>query len=173
MADFFFWKPGADLEHSQGGLLRALLYEVLRQVPEIMPEVLRSRWDDWIIDRPWSLEELQAAFKRIDKQQANSTKFCFFIDGLDEYMGQSHEIAHVVQDLSESSNFKLCVSSRPKNTFEAAFGLDKRAQLRVHEHNGGDIRKYLHEILGEHRSFKQLVTEEERYRRAPEDCRQG
>lgn len=52
MADFFFWKPGAELKRSQSGLLRSLLYEVLRQMPAIMPRVPGASWDDWITDQP-------------------------------------------------------------------------------------------------------------------------
>ncbi|KEY69342.1 hypothetical protein S7711_08410 [Stachybotrys chartarum IBT 7711] len=169
MADFFFWKPGAELERSQSGLLRSLLYEVLRQMPAIMPRVLGPRWDEWIMDQPWTLSELQEAFRLVGEQSRSSsqsaTKFCFFVDGLDEYMGQSHEIAQAVQELGETPNIKLCVSSRPWNTFEAAFGHDTRALLRVHEHNREDIRRYVHEILGQHRSFQQLVAENHGYQR--------
>lgn len=169
MADFFFWKPGAELERSRSGLLRSLLYEVLRQMPAIMPRVLGARWDDWITDQPWTLSELQEIFRLVSEKSRTSShpdiKFCFFVDGLDEYMGQSHEIAQAVQELSDTPNIKLCVSSRPWNTFEAAFGHDEKALLRVHEHNREDIRRYVHEILGQHRSFKQLVLENKEYQR--------
>ncbi|KLO81697.1 small s protein [Fusarium fujikuroi] len=169
MADFFFWKPGAELERSQSGLLRSLLYEVLRQMPAIMPRVLGARWDDWITDQPWTLSELQEIFRLVSEKSRTSNhpdiKFCFFVDGLDEYMGQSHEIAQAVQELSDTPNIKLCVSSRPWNTFEAVFGHDEKALLRVHEHNREDIRRYVHEILGQHRSFKQLVLENQEYQR--------
>ncbi|CZR45804.1 uncharacterized protein FPRO_15020 [Fusarium proliferatum ET1] len=141
MADFFFWKPGAELERSQSGLLRSLLYEVLRQMPAIMPRVLGARWDDWITDQPWTLSELQEIFRLVSEKSRTSShpdiKFCFFVDGLDEYMGQSHEIAQAVQELSDTPNIKLCVSSRLWNTFEAAFGHDEKALLRMNEHNRG------------------------------------
>ena len=172
MADFFFWKPGAELERSQSGLLRSLLYEVLRQMPAIMPHVLGPRWGDWTIDQPcqpWTLSELQETFRLVGDMSRISSrptiKYCFFIDGLDEYEGQSHEIAQAIKELSDTPNFKFCVSSRPWNTFEAAFGQDDTALLRVHEHNREDIRRYVHGILGQHRSFKRLVLENQEYQR--------
>ncbi|RBA15689.1 hypothetical protein FPRO05_12296 [Fusarium proliferatum] len=113
--------------------------------------------------------ELQDIFRLVSEKSRTSShpdiKFCFFVDGLDEYMGQSHEIAQAVQELSDTPNIKLGVSSRPWNTFEAAFGHDEKALLRVHEHNREDIRRYVHEILGQHRSFKQLVLENQEYQR--------
>ncbi|KAK7893787.1 hypothetical protein LTR67_006488 [Exophiala xenobiotica] len=165
MADFFFWKSGAELERSQSGLLRALLYEVLRQMPEMMPEVLGRRWDEWILDQLWTDGELQSAFKIIGSQKTRATKFCFFIDGLDEYDGLSHEIAQTVQDLSASPNIKVCVASRPWNTFEAAFGSDTKSLVRLHEHTQDDIRLYVHEMIGKHKLFQQLKDEDDRYQR--------
>jgi hypothetical protein len=50
-----------------------------------------------------------------------STKFCFFIDGLDEYSGDEEETLRLMLDISSSSNIKICVSSRPWNTFLDAF----------------------------------------------------
>ncbi|KAK5327363.1 hypothetical protein LTR93_002747 [Exophiala xenobiotica] len=165
MADFFFWQSGAELQRSQSGLLRAVLYEVLRQVPEIMPQVLGRRWDEGILDQSWTDGELQSAFKIIGSQKNRSIKFCFFIDGLDEYNGLSHEIAQTVQDLSTSPNIKVCVASRPWNTFEAAFGSDTKSLLRLHEHTMDDIRLYVHEMIDKHKLFQQLKAEDERYQR--------
>jgi hypothetical protein len=164
MADFFFWKPGIELERSQEGLLRALLYEVLRQWPEVMPQVLGERWRDWILGHPWSLSELRSAIKVLG-QQEGPNKFCFFIDGLDEYMGQSHEIAQAVRDIGTSANIKICVSSRPWNVFESVFGSQTKALLRLHEHTQEDIRNYVHEVLGQHRVYQQLEAEDARYER--------
>ncbi|KIW52251.1 hypothetical protein PV05_07903 [Exophiala xenobiotica] len=164
-ADFFFWNSGAELERSQSGLLRALLYEVLRQIPEIMPEVLGRRWDEWILDQLWTDEELQSAFRIIGSQKVRPIKFCFFIDGLDEYDGLSHEIAQTVLDLSATPNIKVCVASRPWNTFEAAFGSDTNSLLRLHEHTMEDIRLYVHEMIGKHKLFQQLKAEDDRYQR--------
>jgi hypothetical protein len=165
MADFFFWQSGAELQRSQSGLLRAVLYEVLRQVPERMPQVLGRRWDEWILDQSWTDGELQSAFKIIGSQKNRSIKFCFFIDGLDEYDGLSHEIAQTVQDLSASPNIKVCVASRPWNTFEAAFGSDTKSLLRLHEHTKEDIRLYVHEMIDKHKLFQQLKAEDDRYQR--------
>jgi hypothetical protein len=41
---FFFWLSGTKLQKSQEGLLRSLLYDVLRQVPALVRIVLPSQW---------------------------------------------------------------------------------------------------------------------------------
>jgi hypothetical protein len=165
MADFFFWKPGMKLEQSQEGLLRGLLHEVLRMWPEIMPQVLGERWCEWIVDRPWTLNELRTAIEILGQQPESHTKLCFFIDGLDEYEGQSHEIAQTVADIAKSPNIKVCLSSRPWNVFESAFGSQPKRLLRVHEHTQDDIRLYVHEVLGQHKVYKQLEAEDVQYER--------
>lgn len=43
-AKFFFWNLGTRLQKSQIGLLRSLLYEILIQIPELIPIVFPEQW---------------------------------------------------------------------------------------------------------------------------------
>lgn len=43
-AMFFFWWGGTKLQKSQDGLIRSLLYDVLSQVPELIPHVVPSEY---------------------------------------------------------------------------------------------------------------------------------
>ena len=43
IAKFFLWISGSRLQKSQEGLLRGLLFEILRQCPELTPHVLATR----------------------------------------------------------------------------------------------------------------------------------
>lgn len=88
-ASFYFWFTGGSLQKSQDGLLRSLLFEILRQCPSLIPEVCPMRWKTTDISDPWTKSELMETLKRITLTTTISTKFFFLIDGLDEYQGRS------------------------------------------------------------------------------------
>jgi len=44
IAGFFFWSGGSKDQRSQAGLYRSLLYDILKQVPELIPIVLPKQW---------------------------------------------------------------------------------------------------------------------------------
>lgn len=41
---FYFWNSGTDQQRSQSGLFRSLLYDTLRQAPELIPVILPAEW---------------------------------------------------------------------------------------------------------------------------------
>lgn len=86
---YFFWNSGTKLEKSQEGLLRSLLFDILRVCPEIAVSVLSLRCGtgvDGCTISSWTREELLGIFEHLQYVDV-SIKFCFFIDGLDEYKG--------------------------------------------------------------------------------------
>jgi len=71
VASFFFWNAGTILQRSQEGLLRSLLFEILRTCPEMIPSVTASVniFDDFQEeDYSWSLDELWEMYRAIFKQ---------------------------------------------------------------------------------------------------------
>ncbi|KAI4127574.1 MAG: hypothetical protein LQ338_003145 [Usnochroma carphineum] len=46
---------------------------------------------------------------------------CIFIDGLDEFEGESDRVVDMITKLAEQTHVKVCVSSRPLLAFEKAF----------------------------------------------------
>lgn len=44
IAEFYFWNPGTELQKSQAGLLRYLLFQILGQVPDLIPIVFPEQW---------------------------------------------------------------------------------------------------------------------------------
>ncbi|KAL3443588.1 hypothetical protein BJX65DRAFT_311748 [Aspergillus insuetus] len=96
-ARFFFWKAGDDLQKSLQGLYRSLLFEVLRQCPEFIPMVFPSQWErlqasnQCLADKTlFRHHHIVDAFKILIQQTTfPKHRFCFFIDGLDEYDGDT------------------------------------------------------------------------------------
>ncbi|KAF5983799.1 hypothetical protein FCOIX_3015 [Fusarium coicis] len=150
-ASYFFWNQGFDMQKSQLGLLQSLLYQVMRQIPTLASLVDKERLDH----EPWGFEELKALFDKVKNQTASSVKFCFFIDGLDEYDGSEESIGQLIMSISESSHIKICASSRPRSFFEQNLW-SSRYSLTMQYLTKDDMRLYVAEALGEHVDLQQL-----------------
>ena len=165
-ASFFFWYAGTELQKAQEGLLQSLLHEILWQCRSLMPLVLPRRWEECRSTNGtstyWPRDELIAAFTELSKQSAISKRFCFFIDGLDEYGGDARELIDLIQGFAFSDHLKFCVSSRPWNVFEAAFGSDTQRKLQVEDLTHDDIKLYVENILEHNRLFCQMRMKEPR-----------
>jgi hypothetical protein len=181
VAKFFFWNTGTRLQKSQEGLLRSLLFEVLRQSPELIPYIYAAReasklegthaqggnrsqrmisgQDFELKQLHWDPESLLRAFECLAQHEI-SANFCFFIDGLDEYKdegNQNHQdLIKVLRILSSSPNIKICVSSRPWTVFLDAFGQDTQRTLRLEDLTREDIRCYVSDKFNEHEQYHRL-----------------
>ncbi|KAJ0115843.1 hypothetical protein J7T55_004012 [Diaporthe amygdali] len=170
IANFYFWSLGTELQKTQEGLLRSLLFEVLRQSPDLMPTVCPDRWRSSQISgarnsliTSWTLSELRETITRLSQANGLSKRFCFFIDGLDEYSGNHLEITKILRELSSSQNIKICVSSRPWNVFEDEFGRDDDRKIYIHDLTRGDITKYAQGKLQEHPNWRLMSVQSTRY----------
>ncbi|GLB08902.1 hypothetical protein AtubIFM57258_004811 [Aspergillus tubingensis] len=170
LASFYFWSAAKDsLQKSQTGLLRSILYQILRQCPELIRVAFPGQWSQSIFSvtslaaTPFSNAELLEAFDKVTTGLATyKIRFCFFIDGLDEYEGRPADIIQLVEYLQSSPNIKACVSSRSWNEFESSFGKDKPWKLCIHDLTWGDIRKYVDDRLGKHERFRELQLSDDK-----------
>lgn len=106
----------------------------------------------------WTLGRLQEAFERLVSQNLFDIKFVFFIDGLDEYSGSHEEIAGILKQVSQGSNVKVCVSSRPLLVFERIF--DSLPHLILQDLTYDDITLYVNNKLGDHERMRALESYE-------------
>ncbi|KAL6411519.1 P-loop containing nucleoside triphosphate hydrolase [Ilyonectria robusta] len=168
LGHFFFWKPGSSMQRSLKGLTQSLLYTILEQVPELIESVFPDQWKR-TRSMPWdnlcqvrlSLADIQGAFQSLirNDQVYSSWRFCFFIDGLDEF-DESNGLdpedrstyADLIRLLSEwvqhRSKVKLCVSSRDWNLFRGAF--TPRQKLRLQDLTRNDMRILIQSSLQEY-----------------------
>lgn len=166
LASHYFWSAGTPMQKSNQGLLQTLLYDIFRQLPDLMERVCIERWSkpmEELTYDPWLLPELRRILQRISNQDL-SVKFCFFIDGLDEFEGDHVDFCNGLLDLTKSSHMKLCVSSRAWNVFEDSFGCNSASKLYIHELTHDDIRSYATRRLQEHprwRGFEDEVPDAE------------
>lgn len=158
---YYFWLAGSEMGKSQEGLLRRLLFDILQSHPDWIPILMPRRWDKLIIDRfahpdfrladdRWTLSELLEAISRLDRVVAcpsSSAKICIFIDGLDEYYGDHLELICTIRTIAKVNGIKLCVSSRPWNCFEDAFGTAAANKLYLQDLTRDDIASYARDKL--------------------------
>ena len=172
LATFFLWNAGKlDLQKSQAGLLRNILYQVLRQCPSLIPYAYPDLWDactsrDGLRNTEFNqsfltvLELLDAIQRVFTKIENTNVRICVFIDGLDEYDGRPDDIIKLVEFLKILNHVKLCVSSRPWNEFLKAFGGDGMMQLRINEFTRKDIEKYVRDTLEDDVSFQEMKEDD-------------
>jgi len=91
-------------------------------------KVLKESCDE-LLTVPAFLDTL----RKISTSMAPDTKFCLFLDGLDEYDGRSLDIIELIDIWKSFRNMKTCVSSRPWNEFEDRFGSDSPWKLYMQD----------------------------------------
>ncbi|KNG52767.1 hypothetical protein TW65_09369 [Stemphylium lycopersici] len=94
-----------------------------------------------------SAAELKWAFQQSGEQSTNGA-FAFFIDGLDEFKGNHRDGIKFIKDMTTSANFKILLSSRPRDTCVAAF--DSKLKLRLQDLTRRDIDIYINELIRSH-----------------------
>lgn len=170
-ASYFFWNAGTDLDKSQEGLLRKILFDILSRNPDMVPGLVKTLSERYLdimqVDPrvcPWALDDLLSAFLHLVSTPPVPMRFCFFLDGLDEYSGEPRELVRTLKKISMLPNVKFCVSSRNWPAFEAEFGENSGApSLALHDHTKDDIRLYINEVLEQDPIFAQLRKEDDRY----------
>jgi hypothetical protein len=168
---FFFWNSGVPEQCSQAGLLRSIIHDVLGKHTNLFPEVCPEEWEKALeltkngvpaAVESWSLLRLQRSFKRLVGCASEKNRFCFFIDGLDEYDGDYEEISDYFSSLSNLPYVKFCIASRPLIVFKDSFnGLPS---LKLQYLTSNDIQRYIKDKLNGHRRMEFWTTRE------PEQC---
>ncbi|CAH0049613.1 unnamed protein product [Clonostachys solani] len=160
LAKHFFWRPGSDLQHNLAGLFYSLLHGIFESCPELIPDAMPAYWEQVhqvpiVVDPNFEISPIaveNALLKLLrDQNIIKHHCFCFFIDGLDEFLGSDQQdytsLANLLTRWVDNSNgnLKICVSSREENAFMNAFPQDQRLQL--HQLTWDDISTYVREGL--------------------------
>lgn len=166
-ASFFFWNAGTTMQKSQIGLFKSLLYEILRQCPDLIRTVCASKAATFQPFArqltPWTQHELRYTIEQLKHQSGSGIKarFCFFIDGLDEYDGDTDHIIEILESFRSWPHVKMCVSSRPWNEFIDAFG-GTSLYLALEDLTREDIKVYVEDTLEKNQRFRTLTSRDSR-----------
>ncbi|KAI8715151.1 NACHT domain-containing protein [Fusarium sp. LHS14.1] len=176
VAGHFFWIVGTPMQKNLLGLWRTLLYQVLKECPTLIETVCASRWaevDGLSVSEPWHKNELYDVMEIRSSQTSLDVKFCFFVDGLDEYTGGEKErtggfqqLINPLKTLASSPSIKICVSSRPWTKFDEILGQEQ--QVRLEDLTREDIRRCVEDELGGNLRFQKLASEDKRSERIPD-----
>jgi ankyrin repeat domain-containing protein 50 len=147
---FFFHRRGTSLQHTQIGMFRSLLHQLLKQIPSAGQAFYslcerKRRWQgDSGKDWEWRLEELREAFSSTLLTTAKDHAVRIFIDALDEAGDdQAQEIVSYLYDMYEEL-FKLdaavavCFSCRHFPILAVNDGFE----IVLEENNQKDIEEY-------------------------------
>lgn len=152
------------MQNSQAGFFRGVLYDILRQKPNIARHVCSDRWSLHTLlsqQRGWSVKELQQSFDYLSGTRSSvGLKILLFVDGLDEYEGDHIDLCRFIKELAgKSSNIKICAASRPWNAFEESFGWNIQHRIKIHELTYNDVLQCSQSRLTEHPRWNQLIKE--------------
>lgn len=165
LVNFYFWISGTTLQKSVEGLYRAILWEALKQCPDLVPDVLPSRWksaenEDSRLDHlPLSFSEIQQAFGLLRTFLGSRYALCLFIDGLDEFDGDHWKLGNELASW-KSDHVKICVSARPYNGFQKTLPLNSSRHFRLHELNREDMQEHTRRQLLKDERFCQLQDQD-------------
>ena len=170
IANYYFWiAGGAALQTTKEGLLRSLLYAIFCFDTSLIEKVSverKAKCPGNLNGTSWSSRDLDDTIARVLQDPAQDKKYCFFVDGLDEYQGvradsqteenQDRDIARCLSEIASRSNVKICASSRFRRTFEERFGAKENSPntLLMQEHTYEDIESYTKSLLEEDKSFQ-------------------
>jgi hypothetical protein len=152
VADYYFWSSGAEIQRSQEGLLRSLLWQVLKQDISLASTLFaeqflsNAEWDEFP-----TFHQLRRAFGRLLSHPLTSMKIAIVVDGLDEFDARRitmTELGEMFIAATEGGKIKALLSSRPLTEFTDCFASQPQMELQQLTHN--DITKYVDESLSAH-----------------------
>jgi hypothetical protein len=163
LARFYFWNSGSQSQMSSEGLLRSIIHDALKQSPHLAPILFPSRWRRYELfgsnTHPWTLVELMHAFENLVVSSGTKRfKLCLFVDGLDEFDGDHHEMINLFKRAVSFPNVKACLSSRPWVIFEEAFV--RRPSIMLQDLTYPDIIRYTTENFHRNSGFSALRRRE-------------
>lgn len=162
IATFYFWagsNEGTKIQTSVEGLYRTLITQILEAYPESAPHVSPQRWENLCLfsndSKPPAIQELKSMLSNAIKYVSSIAKVCLFIDGLDEFEGETSDLKGLVvwvEKLVEILPVKVCVASRPWRVFEEA--LQHRPHLLMEAFNFNDIQQYVWSRFNDDSNFR-------------------
>jgi hypothetical protein len=168
IAYFFHLRGKSMVQKSLDGMLKEILYQLLRQFPHFYP-LIEPVYHDRLRaakDHPWDNQSLIDTVMRIPQitsiRQGVRDRIFLFIDALDENEDQqeNEKMMRMIKDLSTQYRrtvtrsgaplLKICLASRPWPLFKRELGLSARIpSFAIHDHTVDDIRTYASSLLAE------------------------
>lgn len=137
----FFWRAGSPMQKNTKGLFCTLLHQLAVDNKQILHSLTQEvpEWKSKEADTDWSESELRKLAKSAFSSDA--LPLCILIDGLDEVpVAQAKGLRDFVKELTQISNVKVCISSRPESAYQHAF--QSHTCLQLQDLTATDISRY-------------------------------
>lgn len=127
MVGMFFWSSDDPLQKSLEGFYRSILYYTLKQCPELISLVFPRPNGEEVFpsSTEYQISDLKKAFSRLlELKNSKTYRFCYFLDGLDEYEGdplEHKDLAKQIVAWAASPAVKIVCSARPHTVFIDVF----------------------------------------------------
>ncbi|KAI0381455.1 hypothetical protein F5Y04DRAFT_82180 [Hypomontagnella monticulosa] len=158
-AKAFLWKFGDDDQKNLTGLRTCLLHQILKSAPRLIPVAFPSAWgSDYTGLTSFDPHGTKAFDTLLGSGRAFEYKMIFFIDGLDEFMGQPIDLVREIISWAtrNPTDLKICVSSREWNEFEVGF--QGYPSLRIQEWTRDDIGVFVADRFDEICELSTLIN---------------
>lgn len=100
-------------------------------------EVITSATFFQDLDVPQLLDQV------VDRMTKETTRWCIFVDGVDEYTGDCSYFINLLLQLQDRTNAKLCLSSREHAEINETLSMQQVTRLVMNHHNSNSINHYL------------------------------
>ena len=157
ISTFYLWNQGSEMQRSETRLFQSMLYQILRAAPQFAPIIASNRLHLEV----WDMKTLGEAFELITRNPKLDSKYCFFVDDLDEYGGDESDVADVLKALSFSEHIKICASSRPGRIYKR-FVHEKTLHSRdrvfdIAHFTKADMEVYVHTRLHSSNKYREMA----------------
>ena len=138
---FFDFRGGKGLTNSFEGLLRSLLYQLIKEIPQV--DILGLDDSEKDPFSGWPEHRLRDALR--ESLESVKHGVCILVDGLDEYEGNVLDLIQFLKYLAQSNEsqetpIKICVSSRPEPVPSQL--LQHLPHLFMSDYNAAGIQSY-------------------------------
>ncbi|CAG1972994.1 unnamed protein product [Fusarium graminearum] len=172
MASVFLWNLGSAEQKNMDGMYRTLLYTILSEHRELIPQVFEDLWNASSKEPLMSQQHLEMsrndikiALQKLITDSTRRYQYCFFIDGLDEFYDENmlnFSLANQLDHWASHQGVKICVSSREEAPWTTYFVTFPR--LKLHLITEQDIRRIIDKYLSDDRHLKTFdPTESEKF----------
>ncbi|KAJ3531752.1 hypothetical protein NM208_g8740 [Fusarium decemcellulare] len=162
IASMFLWNIGSVEQKGMDGMLRTLLYNILNQHKELIPQLFGNIWNQssrepWIPQQHIELtrKEMKDALQKLISDRTRGYQYCLFIDGADEFEDENMPRQGLAAELTRWASHqgvKICVSSREEAPWTSHFS--HYPKLELHLTTEKDIRKMIEKYLSDDRHLK-------------------
>ncbi|RFU80831.1 vegetative incompatibility het-e-1 [Trichoderma arundinaceum] len=168
LVKYYAWLSGDTLQKSLEGLKRTIIFQALKQYPELLPVLTPRRWAFCQVLRSisglpmWEAWEVEESFEALLSSCGETIKLILFIDGLDEFDMPPIQLIEYIRYMKARchTGLKVCAASRPWTEFQDEFNEGPR--LQMHLLTQDDIRTFITEKFKTNRGFleqQQLSSE--------------